>query len=434
MSASRVTGNPLAPPTVYHRRLADEHRQALKESGFDKIYPDLKRFCLDQQQIHGTANKRMIEAVRCNPHIQGYCIHALTAGDWIIGAGLLDLFRNPKTYAYEGTKAANSPRIISIRVSPRNVYAEHGTKIEITGVNEMDSDQGNMKVEVASGDGGIVFTQRIETDLASGITQVFSEKFDTRAFKGTYTVTAKIIADDGSPIAGNAYSFDVFTAGQLAVPKRRIAVLDPSNSLKPFLKQVGVAYVEFDAKTDRSLSVFVSRTEANTTAQTRVFSELAEFIKAGGTAVYLQGGGPKAPWGRAGKTSPLLPIGARSKQAIGTWTCIPHLVKDHPVFDDLPVNGMMGPIYENVWAENTLLDVGGETIVGAIGYDWYPDYELSKRHYYGPGDTWWGADMAIVPLGRGRCVVSQLRLVDNLGKDPVAEKILYNLIEFASYR
>ena len=230
-------GNPIAPPTVYHRRLADQHRQALKESGFDKIYPDLKKFCLDQQQIHGTANRRMIEAVRCNPHVQGYCIHALTAGDWIIGAGLLDLFRNPKTYAYEGTKAANQPRIVSIRVRPRNVYAERGTKIEITGVNELDAVAGNLKVEVVAGDGEVVFAKTIEADMESGITPLFGEKLDTKALKGTYTVKAEITADDGSPIAENAYSFDVFTAEQLAVPKQRIAVLDPSNSLKPFLRQ-----------------------------------------------------------------------------------------------------------------------------------------------------------------------------------------------------
>ena len=29
-------------------------------------------------------------------------------------------------------------------------------------------------------------------------------------------------------------------------------------------------------------------------------------------------------------------------------------------------------------------------------------------------------------------IVSQLRLLDNLGKDPVADKILFNLIHFAS--
>ena len=426
------TGNPLAPPTVYHRRLADEHSQVLKDSGFDKIYPDLKKFCLDQQRIHGTANKRMIEAVRCNPEVQGYCIHALTAGDWIMGAGLLDLFRNPKTFAYEGTKAANQPRIISIRVRPRNVHAEHGTRIEITGVNETETITGNLKVEVVASDGSVVVAKTIKANLEAGITQLFSEKLDTEALQGTYTLSAEITAHDGAPIAGNAHSFDVFTAEQLTVPKQRVAVLDPSNSLKPFLRDAGIAFVEFAAKTDRFVPVLVSRTAAHTPAQRKLFAELAEFIKAGGTVVYLQGGGREARWGRAGNASSLLPIHARLKRAMGHWMCIPRIVNDHPVFNGLPAGCMMGAIYENVWAQSTLLDVGGETIVGTIGFDWFPDHDLRKRHYYGPGDMWWGADMAIVPLGKGRCIVSQLRLVDNLGQDPVAEKILYNLIEFAT--
>jgi len=425
-------GNPIAPPTVYHRRLADQHRQALKESGFDTMYPALTQFCLDQQRIHGTANRRMIEAVRCNPLVIGYCVHALTAGDWIIGAGLLDMFRNPKTYAYEGTKAANQPRIISIRVRPRNVYAERGTKIEVTGVNEMDDVTGNLKVHVLASNGRIVFAKTVKTDMRSGISELFSERFDTKALKGTYKVKADVTADDGSSVAENEYGFDVFPAEQLAVPEERITVLDPSNSLKPFLKKAGIDFDEFGLGTDSSLPVFVSRTEAGTKEQKNMFDQLTAFVKAGGTAVYLQGGGVNAPWARAGEASSLLPVRLRIKAAIGLWLCIPHLVHDHPVFDGLPVNGMMGPVYENVWAEHTLLDVEGETIVGAIGFDFAPDFELGKRHYYGPGDTWWGSDMAVAPVGKGRCILSQLRLVDNLGKDPVADMILYNLIKWVT--
>jgi len=425
-------GNPITPPFIYHRRLADEHRQALKESGFDKIYPDLKTFCLDQQQIHGAANKRMIEAVRCNPEVKGYCIHALTAGDWIMGAGLLDLFRNPKTYAYEGTKAANQPRIIAIRLYPRNIYSKQGTKIEITGVNELDGIKGILKVEIVSDDNQTVFKKKMDVDMGSGITQLFSKKFDTNPLEGTYTIKAQITADDGSQVTDNEYSFDVFSSEQLAVPGKRIAVLDPSNSLKPFLKKSGLAFEEFNRMTDRSLAVFVSRTEAKTKGQKDLFGELKEFIRAGGTAVYLQGGGLKAPWAKAGKASELLPVRVRIKASIGLWLCIPHLVNDHPAFEGLPVNCMMGPIYENVWAEHTLLDVDGETIAGAVSFDFSPDFELSKRHYYGPGDVWWGSDMSIAPLGRGRCILSQLRLVDNLGSDPVADKILFNLIEWTT--
>jgi hypothetical protein len=112
--------------------------------------------------------------------------------------------------------------------------------------------------------------------------------------------------------------------------------------------------------------------------------------------------------------------------------CIPRLVNDHPIFHGLPVDCMMGPIYENVWSQSTLLDIRGQTIAGSIGFDWFPDYDLSRRHYYGPGDVWWGSDLAVVPVARGRCLVSQLRLVGNLGRDPVADKILYNLIAWAS--
>ena len=425
-------GNPIAPPTIYHRRLADQHTQALRESGVDTVYPSVKSFCLAQQQIHGLANKRMIEAVRCNPDVKGYCVHALTGGDWVIGAGLLDLFRNPKTYAYEGTKAANQPRILPIRVRPRNVYAEDGATIEITGVNEGDVVSGDLKVDVVAESGAVVFTKTVQIDLASGIAPLFSEKLDTKALEGTHTVRAEIVDGDGTRVAENEYEFDAFTAEQLAVPEERIAVLDPGNALKPFLETTGIAFEEFSTATDRSLPVFVSRTEANTPEERDAFAALEEFIKAGGTAVYLHAAGRQTPWGNPQDASRLLPTDLRVKQAVGLWTGISHVVRDHPVFDGLPVDCMMGPVYENVWAEGTLLDVDGETIVGVIGYDYCPDFGLEKRHYYGPGDTWWGSDLAIVPIGEGRCIVSQLRLVENLGSDPVADKILYNLIDAAS--
>ena len=53
------------------------------------------------------------------------------------------------------------------------------------------------RVEVAAaGDGKIVFTKTIKVNLGSGITPLFSEPFDTKAVKGTYTVKAEITADE----------------------------------------------------------------------------------------------------------------------------------------------------------------------------------------------------------------------------------------------
>jgi len=134
---------------------------------------------------------------------------------WIIGDGLLDLWRNPKTYVYEGTKAANQPRIAVIRMFPRNVYAEKGTNIEITGVNELTGTKGTLKLEIVSNDGQSVFAKEADVKMVSSISQLFNEKLDTKSMKGTYTLFAKITADDSSIIAENKYDFDVFTAEQL---------------------------------------------------------------------------------------------------------------------------------------------------------------------------------------------------------------------------
>ena len=423
-------GNAIVPPTVYHQRLADRHTQVLKDSGFDRIYPDLEQLCLDEQKIHGLANKRMIEAVRCNPAAMGYCIHALVAGDWIIGAGLLDLWREPKTYAYEGTKAANQPRIAVIRAVPRNVYAKEGTHVEITGVNELTGVRGTLLLNVLSKDGRRVFSKETPVNMAPGITSLFHEKLDTKSLKGTYTVSARITAEDGSTIVQNTYDFDVFTAEQLTVPRKRIAVLDPTSALKPFLKRRGIAFEDFNAQTHGSLPVFVSRTQSRTAEQGALFAQLRTFVKSGGTAVYFQAGGPQVKWGAPGKTSPLLPVSLRLKRSLGHWMGYPRFVKDHPLFEGLPVDCIMGSVYENVWPRHSLLDAEGDTAAGTIGIDWYPDYDLNRRHYYGPGDVWWGSTMAITEVGQGTCILSQFDLVDNLGSDPVADRILYNMIQW----
>jgi hypothetical protein len=265
-----------------------EEIRLAKDAGFNMIspwrkpssdlYPDTEAFYLDMQKIHGTANKRMIEGFRANPAVDGYCIHALSAGDWILGGGLIDLWRQPKTYAFEATKDANQPRILSIRTLPRNVYADEGMELEVIGINDLET-----------------------------------------------------------------------------LPARR----RPSLSL------------------------------------------------------HLRG---------------------RKSDGLILWSCIPHLVRDHPVFAGLPVDTMMRNVYEHVWARQTLLNLRGlkgetpEVLVASIGYQWFS--RGHQLHYSGPGALWWGADVAIVPVGKGRCVVSQLQLLLHLGTDPAADLIWNNLLRF----
>lgn len=422
-------GNPLTPAYRYHKRLHEGQIKILKESGFAKLYPDMKQFYLDQQLIHGTANKRMIEAVRANPEVDGYCIHALAGGDWVLGAGLIDLWRKPKTYVYEGTKQANQPRIVSIRVSPRNIYAEKGAKLEILGINDLEANAARLQIEIVNANGKAVHRKDIKTDWATGISSLHKEMLATRSWSGNYSIQVKVLADDDSILSENDYSFDVFNSRTLRMRKTKVALVDSSSPLNDYFTARKVEVSAFGASTPLSIPVFVTGTLGKTPSAQATDPALLEFARKGGTVIYIEGVEESIT-----SDNETFPFSAKTHPSIGLWTCIPHLVHEHPLFKGLPVNGPMRDIYENVWARKTLRNLQGkgdtaiETVVGSMGFDWFS--REHKMHYSGPGEEWWGSDVALFPMGKGLVIVSQLQLLQHLDKDPVADKIMSNLMTF----
>ncbi len=420
-------GNPLTPAFRYHARLEEAQRRVLEESGFADLFEDFGEFCREQQSIHGASNKRMIEATRANPEVDGYCIHALTGGDWILGAGLIDLWRNPKGEAFTATKAANQPRIVSIRMLPRNVYAESGADLSVTGINDLAETEATLHVVVRSASGEPVMQRQVDLDWSAGVSNLLHEHMDTGDLTGAYTVEVSVKDPAGNTLTENTHDFDVFKPEELRVPMGQIALLDTEAKLSPFMADKGINFESFDEETRVSIPVFVVDIRLEPDVRETLFS----FIERGGTAVYVGAHGMEnyAKFTNKIQTQPV-PVKGDELLTKGFWNCVSHVVKEHPIFDGLPVDGHMRELYANVWAKKSLEGLGGETIAAAIGYIAFS--RENKLQYSGPGRSYWASDVAIVPYGSGRCVVTQLRLVDNLGIDPVADKLLYNLINFST--
>jgi beta-galactosidase len=449
-------GNPIVPPYRYHADMARWIREALEESGLDAIYPDLQEFCLDQQELHSQANKRMIESIRSNTSTGGYAVHALTGGDWVLGAGLLDLFRNPKG-SYWGTKEASQARYLALRVRPRNIYASRGANITLTGINDMDQVEGTLSLELVSSTGETVWTSQQDAKLPSGVSAMLDEALDARDLSGAYKLRVSLTDDDGTVLTQNVVTLDVYNDIDLSVPDTAIAVLDVNNSLRPFLRASGVSFAEFDAETPMTTPVFVSKPVAKNPEEQVRFALLNDFVERGGTAVYLETvqRWNNSFWGGEPPMQEALPLDLEVQHAMGLWVGVSHIVTEHPVFEGLPTRCMMGQAYENVWTPQTLLGfeatsqdnpgvndpvnlgpgtrlqkvTDGDLIVGSISHGWY-NGDDNRQNYLGPSPAWYGMDLGVVPQGEGRYVLSALRIVDNLGKDPVADKILFNLIKW----
>ena len=111
--------------------------------------------------------------------------------------------------------------------------------------------------------------------------------------------------------------------------------------------------------------------------------------------------------------------------------------KQHPIFDGLPAGGMMDyRFYRNVFSPLTLsqehllprnwwstlpnttpLDRPAEAVCGAI---------RTSAEYAS------GLSIGVWDFGAGRFIVNTLRIRENLGTDPAAERLLRNLIIYAA--
>jgi beta-galactosidase len=433
-------GNPIVAPTVYHKKMEDEAIYSMKKAGFDKIYPNMKDFYLEQQKMHGIANKRMIEATRSNSSIAGYCVHALVGGDWVIGAGLLDLWRNPKTLVYDLTKAACQEQIVTIRILPRNIYAEKGAKLEITGISELETEAANISIKIKSEKGKTVFSKTLKKDFGYGISKLFIDELNTEKLKGTYTVNVNVTNKAGKEITSNSQPFDVFVAKQLQAPKTKIAVVDPAKSLTSFLQNRNIEFVPFSTDIDKNTLVLVGKANIKNKAYKKQAEAVKEFVKAGGYAIFLEvPGKPIKRLHIGGELNEVetdaLPFGAEMHSpwvALGGWAGKPHIVTDHPVFKGLPTEMIMHGVYENVHPKVSMSKQKGKYIAGMIGYDHFPKMDIMIRHYNGPGETWWAADVLEAQIGEGKMLLSTMDILTHLGQDPVAEKILFNMINFMS--
>lgn len=445
-------GNPLTPDYRYNHSLLASIQKAWREMEWQGVFRDVSDLCLASQRVQAEGNKLLIEALRLNPRVAGYCIHAFTAGDWVLGAGVLDLFRNPKL-EYKNIKLAQQPLYLAVRLDPVNVRTDKPARIIIRSVNEGAATRGVLKVNVVDAGNRIVFQNQKRVLINAGVEKVLETKLPTLKHSGTYRVRASFDAGNKGMRFENEYEFYALARMDLRPPARRVAVLDPHGELTPFLTRHSIHYDAFSGR-ETSEPVIVAVETAQDEETLRKFVRLLDYVERGGVAVLL-----KPPLARTQiladqmrysyqrKVIPtsqnallrtgLFPLNLRGRNAQGMWNPVNHGVREHPVFEGLPANDFMGQIYQNVCAAETIEGLNVPPIVGSVSWDYSPQKnwktppELKLLNYLGPGNAWWGSDMVSVPYKRGRLILSTLLIQENLEVDPVAEKILHNLIGWA---
>lgn len=440
------SGNPKAPDYRFHLRMQESLDALMDRHHLRGMFPDASAFCLATQKIQAAGNKLQLEALRINPKADGYCLHAYTDGDWVIGAGVLDLWRRPKLL-YEACREVQQPLYLAIHADPQNVYAWKGTRLSVTTVNDGPAQKGRFEL-VLNGPGGL---RRVLMDesrtIPAGIQKVFEQHLDTKGLGGELRIDASFEGTRG------AYPILVLKQDDLSPPPGPVAVVDPKQQLQIFLKDRGISCQSFAINTGVATPVLVAQPDVWSENEKRRMRELIDWVARGGCAIWLrppvieeyhgqpiyrepdknymmQLRGQKEPWRLTSSSliaEGIFPFQLRSRSAEGNWIPVGHYARMHPVFEGLPSGGLMGQPCQNVAATSTIVNLpeGADELAGCLSWDVHYDYR-------GPTEWWHGADLAVVKHGKGRLILSMLRIPENLGHDPVADKILYNLIQFST--
>ena len=103
-----------------------------------------------------------------------------------------------------------------------------------------------------------------------------------------------------------------------------------------------------------------------------------------------------------------------------------HYAKVHPLFEGLPTRDLMRQPYQNILSLHAFEGESDEEMTG-IHSAW-------RAEPGGPLNHWWGTNITVKRLGAGRVVFTHFRVLQHLGKDPVADRLFVNMLQHFSRR
>ncbi|MCL2833417.1 MAG: hypothetical protein FWD78_09635 [Treponema sp.] len=412
-------------------------RECFTSGKLGEIFESPEELCRLTQIVQSRGNKMQLEALLTNPKVNGYVTHAYSAGGLILGAEMVDVFRDPKPVCTDYLKAQSPFRIV-LKKPPLTGYSDFPIEIDITLINEAAvRADAELRLEIKSKSGQSVYSrqwnitingERLQKLLCSGV-------MINESKTGTYTIGAKLLIDgvlltqdEGQRFFSRKFLQDKNLAHEHAAG----AVLPPA---------------DFITSRPEILEKFISRgTDNNSGANLHIVlddlryiePEIKERIKAaknnirnnGGTIIFIE---PFRGESRPRRydavfpeitSAPFYTCGAR-----GNWIPASHYAYKNPVFQTLDSSGLLGDEFGEIIpriAFGNIQEQEQEVLAGCIF--------MNATIWDKPMDFSIVSTFSSFKLGKGGMVICQYRLEDAIGKDPVADLFLHSLLEYYQNR
>ncbi len=400
------------------------------------------------------------KAIRANPCVVGYSLTG-TQDQGLTGEGLTTTFRELKPGTIDAMFEAWAPLRWCLFVEPVQVYRGQKATLDAVLANEDVLRPGEYpaRLQVFGPAGACVFDRTISVRIPESKKKpeppfamaVFSEAVPIDGPSGKYRFTATF--EKGAAAAGGEVEFYVADPADMPNVECEVVLWGDDPQLAAWLKDHGIRTRRFsplppgqgpgvrasssprpltgegpgvraglapagDGPGVRARREVVLVGNKPLAGDAAAFADLARHIARGSTAVFLspevfKKGDDPAGWLPLAKKGTLagLPVWVYHKD---DWA------RRHPIFDGLPA----GCVLDHTFYREVLGSLGwsgqeapAEAVAAAI----------NTSSGYSSGLT-----VAVHKLGAGRLVLNTLRIRENLGRDPVAERLLRNMLRYAA--
>ena len=398
----------------------------LTDKGFKKAFKTVDELCLSFGSVSYYLQGRMIENSRISNTIDGYITNGWESTKLENHSGIVDVYRNfkanPNIISYY-----NQPLFVAVKL--RNKVIEKGDSIlaDFFLVNENNL-SGNYQLQVnARTDKGISQVQKFEVNIMGGVVygQLLKEavRFSFPG-KGYTTIEASLVKNQKLVARGADLAFSV----ELPVRDQPVFVMDTSGKTQKILQGANIKYREAGLVFPETGTLFmgpqmqpIGKPGDHPVLNDRLKTDaLVNWIAAGNTLVILQNTPFWCEHFNAREVTEYTGI-----QKLGTnWMGGNYFVREHPLFDGLPVNTAFNWEYQSLAGYNSDrfgLRLGNDScIVGC-----YSDH---KNEMY--------SALSVIHVGNGKIILNTLDLsaaiLSKLKSAVVAKKIVQNIVSYSN--
>jgi len=416
----------------HYERLGKTHCEdaVFYRDKLDRFLADYERWHLDEcfagpeeffaQSVRKMAGQRLLglNAIRANPSGVGHSLTG-TVDQGMSGEGLCTTFRELKPGTTDAVFETLAPLRLCLFAEPWNLYAGSRVRLEAVLANDGALPPGEYPVrfQVVGPDMERVLVRKVMVAIAEeGAFAIpfFDEELQVDGAEGTYRLLATM-ESGGAPTGGEAV-FRVFRRDAMPAVDGPVTLWGEDAELRARLDEWGVPTRPFAERPEGSQAILVGgQPEPGGDA---AWSDLARCIETGSFAIFLS---PDV-FREGDDALARLPLANRgSLQGMRSWLYHKdEWCKRHPILDGLQSGGPMDyDLYRNIISDVAFIgqDPPEQAIAGAC------DVSLDYAS---------GLMLAAYRVGRGLCLLNTLRVRENLGADPVAERLLRNMLQYAS--